>query len=63
MCLQVCENVFKNLCFYGTPRLQMLTGMVLVRVCGSQAWFGEFLGNILQQYFNTESGHVFSQDR
>ncbi|XP_053375851.1 baculoviral IAP repeat-containing protein 6-like isoform X2 [Mercenaria mercenaria] len=60
---QICQDVFKHLCFHGTPRLQILTGMVLVRVCGSQAWFGEFLGNMLQEYFHSETMQVFSQDR
>ncbi|XP_052766452.1 baculoviral IAP repeat-containing protein 6-like isoform X2 [Mya arenaria] len=60
---QACESVFRHLCLSGTPRLQVLTGMMLVRVCGTQPWFGEFLGNMLQQYFNSEAGQVFSQDR
>ncbi|KAL4237916.1 Baculoviral IAP repeat-containing protein 6 [Mactra antiquata] len=59
----VCMDVFKYLCFHGTPRLQILTGMVLVRVCGSQPWFGDFLGNMMQEYFHSETSQVFSQDR
>ena len=37
--------------------------MLLVRVCGSQPWFGEFMGKVLQDYFHSEAAEVFPQDR
>ena len=58
-----CQDLFKHLCIHGTARIQVLTGMLLVRVCGSQPWFGEFMGKMLQDYFHSEAAEVFPQDR
>ena len=59
----LCEDLFKHLCVHGSKKMQMYTGLFLVRVCGCQAWWGRFLGNMLQQYFIAEQPHVFPQDR
>ena len=59
----VCESLFRDLCISGTKRMQVHTGMLLVRICGNQNWWGEFLGHILQEFFVTEQPLVFPQDR
>lgn len=58
-----CETLFKHLCISGSRKIQIAMGMVLVRVCGSQPWWGDFLGNILQEFFNSDYSQVFPQDR
>ncbi|XP_029637353.1 baculoviral IAP repeat-containing protein 6 isoform X1 [Octopus sinensis] len=58
-----CEALFRHMCISGTKRIQILTGMLLVRVCGTQPWWGKFLGNILQRFFHSEYKQVFPQDR
>ena len=57
------EGLFRHLCIQGTKRMQIHAGMLLVRVCGSQSWWGNFLGSVLQEYFVTEQPVLFPQDR
>ncbi|KAK3576772.1 hypothetical protein CHS0354_014586 [Potamilus streckersoni] len=63
MAPQGCEALFKHLCVHGTRRIQILSSMLLVRVCGSQKWFGDFMGNMLQEFFQSDYSQVFPQDR
>ncbi|XP_022103700.1 LOW QUALITY PROTEIN: baculoviral IAP repeat-containing protein 6-like [Acanthaster planci] len=58
-----CKALFKNLCVMGTPSLRLRTGTLLVRVCSSQPWWGEFLASSLQEFFSSEQTAVFPQDR
>lgn len=60
---QMCESVFHNLCITGTRKMQIHAGMLLVRICGGQGWWGDFLGNILQEFFSSGQTSVFPQDR
>ncbi|XP_069118544.1 baculoviral IAP repeat-containing protein 6-like isoform X2 [Argopecten irradians] len=57
------EMLFKHLCVHGTKKIQISMGMLLMRVCGSQQWWGNFLGNALQEFFHSENTQIFSQDR
>lgn len=57
------EMLFKHLCVHGTKKIQISMGMLLMRVCGSQQWWGTFLGNALQEFFHSENTQIFSQDR
>ncbi|OWF45700.1 baculoviral IAP repeat-containing protein 6-like isoform X2 [Mizuhopecten yessoensis] len=57
------EMLFKHLCVHGTKKIQIGMGMLLMRVCGSQQWWGNFLGNALQEFFHSENTQIFSQDR
>lgn len=59
----VCEDLFHHLCVRGTKRMQSRAGLLLVRLCGKQAWWGQFLGKMLQEYFVVEQAMVFPQDR
>ena len=60
---QLCEAMFKHLCINSTRRMQIHAGALLVRLCGNQSWWGDFLGNILLQYFSSEEQEIFPQDR
>ena len=59
----VAEELFRHVCVAGTRRMQLHAGVLLVRLCGNQAWWGDFLGNVLQDYFASEQPDVFPQDR
>ena len=58
-----CKSIFKHLCVMGTPRLSLLTGTLLVRVCGSRHWWGEFLASALRDFFQSDQPTLFPQDR
>ncbi|XP_013417535.1 baculoviral IAP repeat-containing protein 6 [Lingula anatina] len=60
---QTCEALFKHICVFGTRRMQIHAGLLLVRVGGRQSWWGQFLGNMLQQLFSSDLTAVFPQDR
>ncbi|ESP03095.1 hypothetical protein LOTGIDRAFT_157060, partial [Lottia gigantea] len=57
------ETLFKNVCLLGTRRMQVTAGLLLVRICGSNWWWGSFLGNMLQELFSSNNISVFPQDR
>ncbi|CAD5121553.1 DgyrCDS10052 [Dimorphilus gyrociliatus] len=47
----VCHNLLQSLCVKGTPKMQVLTGIFLVRVHGTQSWWGTFVGNSICDLF------------
>ncbi|KAH9496163.1 Baculoviral IAP repeat-containing protein 6, partial [Bulinus truncatus] len=57
------QVLFQNFCLHGTQRIQVSAGLLLVRVCGTQPWWGHFLGKMLQEFFHSQYLHVFPQDR
>ena len=61
--MDTCKSLFKHLCVMGTPQLRLRTGTLLVRVCSSQYWWGEFLASSLNEFFNSDQKLVFPQDR
>ena len=61
--VQTCRSMFGHLCVHGTRRMQLHMGVLLVRLCGNQAWWGRFLGSMLHEYFTFQHVHVFPQDR
>ena len=58
-----CEELFRNVCISGTRQMQINAGALLVRVCGTQGWWGDFLGSMLQEFFSAEQHLIFPQDR
>ncbi|ELT93547.1 hypothetical protein CAPTEDRAFT_223860 [Capitella teleta] len=60
---QSAETLFRHLCIAGTRRMQLHTGVLLARVCGKHAWWGTFLGNLLCEFFSSDQGLMFPQDR
>ncbi len=57
----LCEALFTHLCVAAPRRLQIHAGALLVRLAGNQAWWGDFLGNMLLKYFSAEEREVFPQ--
>uniref|UniRef100_A0A4W4FMC3 UBC core domain-containing protein n=1 Tax=Electrophorus electricus TaxID=8005 RepID=A0A4W4FMC3_ELEEL len=60
---QACEELFKQLCISGTPKIRLHAGLLLVQLCGTEPWWGQFLSNVLQELYNSEQLLVFPQDR
>ncbi|KAM3606446.1 uncharacterized protein V6R79_016382 [Siganus canaliculatus] len=60
---QACEELFKHLCISGTPKIRLHAGLLLVQLCGSERWWGQFLSNVLQELYNSEQLLIFPQDR
>uniref|UniRef100_A0A2C9JJC5 Dual E2 ubiquitin-conjugating enzyme/E3 ubiquitin-protein ligase BIRC6 n=1 Tax=Biomphalaria glabrata TaxID=6526 RepID=A0A2C9JJC5_BIOGL len=57
------QTLFQTLCINGTQRIQVSAGLLLVRVCGTQPWWGQFLGNMLQEFFHAQYPQVSPLDR
>ncbi|GFO34551.1 baculoviral iap repeat-containing protein 6, partial [Plakobranchus ocellatus] len=57
------QTLFQHLCIHSPQRVQVSAGLLLVRVCGTQPWWGHFLGNIMQEFFHAHFSQVFPQDR
>ena len=61
---QACEALFRHLCVSGgTRKIQLSGGLLLLRLCANHGWWGDFLGNMLHEYFSLEQPLVFPQDR
>uniref|UniRef100_T1IPT5 Dual E2 ubiquitin-conjugating enzyme/E3 ubiquitin-protein ligase BIRC6 n=1 Tax=Strigamia maritima TaxID=126957 RepID=T1IPT5_STRMM len=58
-----CETLFKFLCVNGTHRMQLASSALLVRMCGLQPWWGDFVARMLVGLYNSEQSLLFPQDR
>ena len=57
-------SLFRSLCVHGTRKTQTHAGVLLVRICAAQPWWGEFLGNMLEELFaSDQAATVFPHDR
>ena len=57
-------SLFRSLCVHGTRKTQTHAGVLLVRICAAQPWWGEFLGNMLEELFASgQATTVFPHDR
>lgn len=57
-------SLFRSLCVHGTCKTQTHAGVLLVRICAAQPWWGEFLGNMLEELFASyQATTVFPHDR
>ncbi|XP_076097651.1 dual E2 ubiquitin-conjugating enzyme/E3 ubiquitin-protein ligase BIRC6-like isoform X3 [Mytilus galloprovincialis] len=63
LCPQTAQTLFKHLCVHGKKKTQISAGVLLMRVCGTQPWWGNFFGNVLQEFFHSENLQIFPQDR
>ncbi|XP_034239276.1 baculoviral IAP repeat-containing protein 6 isoform X4 [Thrips palmi] len=59
----VCENLFYWLCVGQDTRMQLASATLLVRLCGSQPWWGQFLAETVANLFSSNNSAVFPQDR
>lgn len=60
---QSCQKLFQGLCVSQGPRVQMLTATLLVKCCGKQAYWGDFIADTLSRMFSTNYTLQFPQDR
>lgn len=57
-------SLFRSLCVHGTRKTQTHAGVLLVRICAAQSWWGEFLGNMLEELFASDQATtIFPHDR
>lgn len=57
-------SLFRSLCVHGTRKTQTHAGVLLVRICAAQSWWGDFLGNMLEELFASDNATtVFPHDR
>lgn len=59
----VCENLFYWLCVGQDTRMQLSSATLLVRLCASQPWWGQFLAETMANLFSSNNSAVFPQDR
>lgn len=59
----ICETLFRNLCVNGTPELRVRTGAFLLQTCSSKLWWGDFLVQMLQEFFSVSQDIVFPKER
>lgn len=59
----MCENLFRNLCVHGSPQKRERVGALLLNACGSKPWWGEFLSNVLKEFFSSDQKCTFPQER
>ncbi|CAG2054626.1 unnamed protein product, partial [Timema podura] len=60
---RVCEQLFHCLCVREDTRMQLAACTLLVRMCGLQPWWGDFLANTLARLFSSQHSAIFPQDR
>ena len=59
----MCESLFRNLCVHGSPQKRERVGALLLNACGSKPWWGEFLSNVLKEFFSSSQKCTFPQER
>jgi len=59
----LCEILFRNMCIRGNPVLRVRGAALLLHTCGSQPWWGNFLAQVLQNFFSSSQHMVFPQER
>lgn len=60
---ELCEVLFRNLCIRGNPVLRVRVAALLLHTCGNQSWWGNFLAQVLQQFFSSSQHMIFPQER
>ena len=60
---ETCQSLFTTFCVKGSSVSRARVGAVLLRTCGEQAWWGEFLAWVMERFFNLEQTLMFSQER
>ena len=60
--LPMCRGLFKNLCVNGTPQLRERVSALLLRACGSQPWWGDFLASALKEFFSAKQEASFPRE-
>ena len=61
--LETCQTLFTTFCVKGSSVSRARVGAVLLRTCGEQSWWGEFLAWVMERFFSLEQTLMFSQER
>lgn len=59
----LCEQLFHWLCVAEDTRMQLSACTLLVRMCGLQPWWGDFLVSTLTNLYSSHQTSIFPQDR
>ena len=58
-----CSLMFTTLCIHGVPKLHARACALLIRLCGSQQWWGRFLTSAATQLFGSRQTAIFNKER
>ena len=58
-----CCMLFSSLCVHGTPKFHARACALLIRLCGSQSWWGHFVTSTAMDLLSGSNTAVFNQDR
>ena len=58
-----CSLLFMTLCVHGVPKLHARPCAMLIRLCGSEPWWGRFATNTALQLFSSSQTAVFNRER
>lgn len=58
-----CSLLFMTLCVHGVPKLHARPCAMLIRLCGSEPWWGRFATNAALQLFSSSQTAVFNRER
>ncbi|KAG8233771.1 hypothetical protein J437_LFUL003842, partial [Ladona fulva] len=60
---RLCETLFHCLCVTEDGRMQLATSHLLMKMCGMQPWWGEFLAQTLTKLYSSRQTFIFPMDR
>ena len=58
-----CYLLFSALCIHGVPKLHARACGLLIRLCGSQAWWGRLVSSAIIELFSSRQMAVFDKER
>lgn len=59
----ICNLLFDTIIAIGDTHTQLAMCSLLVRVCGFQSWWGQFIASIFNRLFSVKNTQIFPQDR
>lgn len=63
MTQSACTDLFQNICVMENGQCQLSACTFLLRICGFQPWWGNFLASTIKDLFSSTNAAVFPQDR
>ena len=58
-----CYLLFSALCIHGVPKLHARACGLLIRLCGSQPWWGRLVSSAVVELFSSRQTAVFDKER
>ncbi|XP_071454170.1 dual E2 ubiquitin-conjugating enzyme/E3 ubiquitin-protein ligase BIRC6 [Hetaerina americana] len=59
----VCETLFHCLCVTEDGKMQLATSYLIMKTCGTQPWWGDFLAQTLMKLYSSQQTSIFPMDR